>query len=190
MDDGDARLLDAGRGQRGRADDVARGVDVRDFALVVRVDRDEAALAGRDAGGGEVQVGGVALPAGADEHAVARERRARGKREDDVAGLRGIARGDALLPVKLHAVRRHRVGERARDFRVEKRHQRVAAIDQMHLDAERGERAGVFAADHAAADDDELLRHRRELEDFVGVVHAVVARRETPADAAARSRWR
>ena len=118
------------------------------------------------------------------------ERRARGKREDDIAGLRCVAGGDALLPMKLHAVRRHRLGEGAGDFRVEKRHQRVAAIDEMHLDAERGEGAGVFAADHAAADDDELLRHRRELEDFVRVVHAVVLEAETPADAAARSRWR
>ena len=81
---------------------------------------------------------------------------------------------DLLLPVEAHAVGGHRVGEAARDFRVEKRHQRVAAVDQMHLDAQRGERAGVLAADHAAADHDELLRHRLELEDLVRVVHAVV----------------
>ena len=53
---GHAGLLDAGGGQRGGTDDVARGVDVRDGGLVLRVHRDQAALAGRDSGRAEVEV--------------------------------------------------------------------------------------------------------------------------------------
>src|SRR5687768_1958127 len=44
----------------------------------------------------------------------------------------------------------------------------------MRLHAERGESARIFAANHPAADDDKLLRHLLEFQDFVGVVDAIV----------------
>ena len=184
--DGDARLLDARGRQRRRPDDIARAVDVRHFGgLKMRADLDETAFAGRESGGGEVERRGVAAASGANEHAVTRERGARGQREDHVAGPGGIALHDLFLPVKAHAVGGHGVGQATGDFRIEKRHQRVAAVHQMHFGAQRGERAGVFAADHAAADHDELFRQRLEFEDFVRVMHAVVLEGKLR-----RSQWR
>ena len=140
----------------------------------MRADLDETAFARREPSGGEVERFGVAAASGANEHAVTRERGARGHGENHFAGLGRIALHDLFLPVKAHAVRGHGVGQAAGDFRIEKRHQRVAAIHQMHFGTQRGERAGIFAADHAAADHDELLRQRLEFEDFVRVMHAVV----------------
>ena len=82
---------------------------------------------------------------------------------------------DLFLPKKLHAARRHRCGERACEIsRVEERQQRVAAVDQMHVHAHRGEGAGVLAADHAGADDDQASGQGAEMQQLIGVVHAVV----------------
>ena len=81
--DGDARLLDARGRQRRRPDDIARAIDVRHFGgLKVRADLDETAFARRESGGGEVQRLGVAAASGANEHAVTRERGARGHRQE------------------------------------------------------------------------------------------------------------
>ena len=98
--------------------------------------------------------------------------------KNDVVGSGRVAGRDLLLPVKVHAIFDHRRFENLRDLLVEERHQAVTTIDQVHLDPERGEGAGIFAANDAAADDDELLRHRLELEDLVGIVDAVVVERE------------
>ena len=139
---------------------------------------DQPALAGRDAGGGQIERGRVTLPSGADQHAIGSERRAAGEREHDITGLRDVAGGDALAPVKVDAACGHRRGQGAGNFAVEERHEDVAAIDEVRFHAERGEGAGVFAADHAATDDDEFLWHRLELEDFVGVVDAFILKRK------------
>src|SRR5262249_58690625 len=56
VDHRDARLLPRGRGQRGEADHVAGRVDVRDFALILVVDLDEALRAGLQADLVEAQV--------------------------------------------------------------------------------------------------------------------------------------
>ena len=52
---------------------VTGGVDVRDFAAEVRIHDDQAALAGRESRGGEIQALGVAAASGAHEHAVTRK---------------------------------------------------------------------------------------------------------------------
>jgi hypothetical protein len=80
--------------------------------------------------------------------------------------------------VEAHAVRGHGRGQRARELGVEEGQQHVAPVDEMHLAAQRRERAGVLAADHAAADHRQPARQRVQLEDLVGIVHPVVPERE------------
>ena len=58
------------------------------------------------------------------------------------------------------------------DVLVEEGQQRVASVDEVHLDAERGEGAGVFGADHARADHRQARGQLDDLEDLVGVVDA------------------
>lgn len=140
----------------------------------MRAHLNESPFARRQSGGGEVERAGVAAASGAHQHAGTRERRARGQRKGHVAGLGRIAFHDFFLPVKAHAMGSHGVGQATRDLRIEKRHQRVTAIHQMHLGPQRREGAGVFAANHAAADHDELLGQRLEFENLVRVMHAVV----------------
>ena len=174
MADRDARLLHAGRGQRGRPHDVAGGVNMRHRAAKMFIHHHQSALARSEAGGGEVKILGVAAAAGADQHAVAGERGAGGQRQQHVAGLRAVARRDAFLPVELHAVGGHRLGERDGNFTVEKRQQHVAPVNQVNLRAQRRERAGVFATHHAAADHDQFFRQHLEVENFIRVMHPVV----------------
>ena len=75
-----------------------------------------------------------------------------------------------------------RRGHRALDvfgnFAIEKTEERVASVDQMHLDAERGESAGIFRADHAGANDCQGFRQHADLEDFIGVMHAGMLERK------------
>ncbi len=56
-------LLHRDRSQRRKAHHVARGIDVRHFGLVVFVHGDAAAFVRFQAGGGQVQVVHIALPA-------------------------------------------------------------------------------------------------------------------------------
>jgi hypothetical protein len=69
---GEAALIHRGRGERREADDVAGGVDVRHGGAEVRVDRDPAALVGREADRFEAQAVGVGLPP--DRYRAARRR--------------------------------------------------------------------------------------------------------------------
>ena len=65
-----AALLHTRRSQRWEANHVTRGVDVRDVGAKVLVHCDQAALAGFDPCGCQIQVLGVALPPGGDQHGV------------------------------------------------------------------------------------------------------------------------
>ena len=74
-------------GKRWCANYVAGGVDVRDLALIMPVDRNHSIFARRDPGCGEVKGGGVALPSCANQHAVTCE----GGAARQTEGERGIA---------------------------------------------------------------------------------------------------
>ena len=72
----------------------------------------------------------------------------------------------------------HRVLQGARDLVVEERQQLVAAVDDPDLGPQRGEGAGVLAADDPRADDGQRPRQPLELEDRVGVEHPGVVEAE------------
>ena len=127
----------------------------------------------------EVQVAGVTRAAGTDEDAVARRvRQPEDKRQRHLPGRVSVAPGHPLVPVEPDPVGRHRRLEGAGHLAVEERQQRVPPVDQMHLRPQRGERAGVLAADHPGTDDRQLSRQRLQLEDLVRVVDPVVVERE------------
>ena len=149
-----------------------------DAGAIVGIDGDHAALAGLQAGGGEVQRPCVAAASCTDEHAVAVHRRAGAEREKDGTGPGCVARGDALFPQEVDAGLDHCRVQCARDLGVEKGKQRVASVDQMDSHAERGKGACVFAADDTGADDDEFPGQVLEQQNLVGVVNAVVFKRE------------
>ena len=138
----------------------------------------KSAFAWREAGGGKIEIGGVALPAGRDQHIVHRQRRAGCQRERDVAGRRRIAARHFFFPDKMHARRGHRALDVFGNFAIEKTEERVASVNQMHLDAERGESAGIFRPDHARADNRQGFRKHADLENFVGVMHARMLERK------------
>ena len=72
----------------------------------------------------------------------------------------------------MYAGRGHRALDVFGNFAIEKAEQRVASVDEMHLDAKGGKRAGIFSADYPRADDGECFRKCADLENFVRVMHA------------------
>ena len=154
---GDAALLHGDGGERGEADDVADGEDVRDLGPEVLVDRDAAAGVGFDAGGGEIQLVDIALAADGVEQRVALNLLLALEIGDD--GAVGHLFDALHLFVQAHgdAGVAQVVAERLDDLLVGEFEQRRPALDQRDAHAERGEHAGVLDADDAAADDDQRL---------------------------------
>ena len=157
MTDGDARLLHAGRGERRKADDVARRVDVGHRGPIVRVDLHEGAHVRAHAERLETERRRVADAAAGDEHEIG------GDERSITQGDRGAATRHLDAPDLGVAIDgdveacRHRATQRVAHLTVEVGDQATPLVDHGDARAERGEGAGVLAADHAAADDD----HRR-----------------------------
>ena len=177
VDHRDAGLLHRGRGQGGRADHVARGVDVRDGGLVVLVDLDRPRSL-------------IAMPTRSSPRSLVLPAR---PAETRIAfGLRtapDLSRTSTLSPDvdRLDRVVASRTGcpsppsgsaATADDLGVERADQPVALLDHGHVDAEDGEHAGIFAADHPAADDEHALGHLAQAQDRVRVVDTRVVERE------------
>ena len=72
-------------------------------------------------------------------------------------GARGAAFLHLLVPMERDPFAFHGGGQRARNLRVKKWQQHVAAIDHVHVRPEHGKSAGVFAADHPRANDRQSL---------------------------------
>ena len=166
---GAAALLHRRAGERGEADDVADGVNVRHGGLELRVAADAAAFVDFQAGPVEAKRVGVAGAADAEQHRFAEQSLAAFEFDGDAARLGFANRYDAFAQAENHAERAGMVEQRFDDFAVAELEQLRAAVDDRDLHAERGEHDGVFEADHAAADDDHRAGHAAEREDFVGV---------------------
>ena len=65
----------------------------------------------------------------------------------------------------------HHTGQHTGDFGVQKGKQRVTPVHNMNLRAERGERAGVFAADYPGANHRHLSRQAVKIENRVRIVN-------------------
>ena len=61
---------------------------------------------------------------------------------------------------------------------IEETEERIASVDQMHLDAESVESTGIFRTDHARPHNRESFWERADLENFVRVMHARMLERK------------
>src|SRR5208282_1420346 len=159
-----------------------------DVGLERGVHRDQPAVADLHSRGGQVQALGVAVPPDADQHLIDGELLSRAELEGELTGVsrngrlvRG-ARYGALLPVEDDAVALHLRDQGPRDLAVEKRHQHVAAVNEMNFGPERGERAGVFAADGPRADHGHGPGEIDQVEQRIGVINSRAVRKHRGAN--------
>ena len=169
---GDAALLHGGGGEGREADDIAGGVDVGEGGLEVFVDFEESAFVGFDADGFESEGGGVALATGGGEDGV--EGMGAAVLEDGGEFFAGGEGLDFVGEAEVDAHPSHGGLEGEGDFGIEESEQAFASIDEQDLDAERGEDAGVFAADDAAADDEHFFGEFGDGENGIGLEEAGV----------------
>ena len=151
---------------------------MRHLGAALRIHFDQATFARCETGSGQIKIGGVALAPGRNEHIAHRKRRAGGQREGHVARPRRIAARHFFFPDKMHAGRGHRALDVFGNFAIKKCEKRIASVNEMHLNSERGESAGIFRTDHAGADNGQSLRERADLENFVGIMHAGMLERK------------
>ncbi len=142
---------------------------MRDFGLVVLVDRDASAIVGFEAGGGQVELVDVTLTAHGIEQGVAGDlflafeicnHCAVGKLFDALHAF-AKAEGDAGVAEV--------VAEGLDNLPVGEFEQAVALFNEGDAHAEDGEHAGVFDADDAAADDDQRAGEFRQVKNLVAV---------------------
>ncbi len=135
--------------------------------------------AGLDPGGGEVEGLGVAGPTRGHEHGIDAEPSPRVELQGDVPVFVRLAPGDAILPHELDAeLPVHGLFQRTRHLVIEERQQLFAAVDDPDLGPQRGERAGILAADDPRADDSQRPGQPIELKNRVGVEHPRVIERK------------
>ncbi len=140
---------------------------------------------------GKVKRLGVALAPRRDQHRIDGQRRAGDESVSVTSPWAAISHSCTFsFQWKMMPAALHRRLERLRNFGVEERQQLVAPVDDVDLRAERGEGAGVLAADHARADHRHRLRNAVELQDRVGVVDLALAEGKKRRAARARNRWR
>ncbi len=157
-----------GDGRQAREPDHVPGrVDVRLRRPVLRVHRDAATLVGRQARRLQVELIDVADASHRVEQRVAGNALVALERGNDGTLGRGGDRVDLLVEAQCHAVIPQVIAEGLHDFAVGELEQPRPLLDEHYADAERREHAGVFDADHAAADDDERLRQVRHLHHLV-----------------------
>src|SRR5205823_2799044 len=118
-------------------------------------DLEAAARVGREAGGGEVQLGGGAVAAdGVEERLAGDDLVARERRVDAAAAaaaaLHHVDPRDGLAEAQAHAHLAHAALEQLGQLLVDEVHEARAGVDERDADADDGEHAGVLGADHAA----------------------------------------
>ena len=174
---GDARLFHRHARERREADHVARRVHARDGGSVVVVHDDVATGVDLDAGLLETQALGVTVPARGDQRRVHHQRLAGRERAHETFGP-AFDTLVAPLEVKRDPEPLHRRGQSLAHLPVQERQESWPPVDEVHLDAERGERARVLASDHAAPDDHERVREALDAQDPVRIVHVRVLVRD------------
>ena len=148
-----AGLLHARRGQGGKTDDITRGVDIFDVGLEMLVHGNDPALAGFDSRLLESEVSRIALSSRRDQHRIAGQCRTGGEFEPNPTGFQRKAFLDIFFPVKNDSATLKRSHQSLGNFRIQKRKEDIASVEDVDLRAERAEGAPVFSADHTGADD-------------------------------------
>ena len=113
----------------------------------------------------------------AHEHGLDDEHLARGERARE-PGRGALDVVVAPLEMEVDADPRHRDGQALPHLAVEEGKESRARVDQVHLDAHRGEHARVLAPDHAAADHGERSGQPLDPQDPVGVVDVGIVVRD------------
>src|SRR6266513_3913477 len=167
----EARLFHARRGERRCPNNITRRENMRNLRATMRIHLDQTAFTRCETSRGEIEIGRIALASGSDEHVVHCDGRAGGERERYFSVRRRIAPHDFFFPDKMHTRRRHRTLDVFRNLAIEKTEERIASVNEMHLNTERGKRAGIFSADYPRADDSECFRKCADLQNFVRVMH-------------------
>ena len=170
------------------ARDVARRVDVRDRCPPLAVRLDPLARVERDAGLLEPDALDERRAADGDEHEVALDRLTLAE-VDDERGARVLDLRALLAEVERDAALAEGLRQLLRRVEVLLRDQRVEHLDDRDLGAEPLEDRRELAADDAAAENDEALRHLR-LRQQAGRVDARGESRPGWAGASGTSRWR
>jgi hypothetical protein len=169
-------VLHRGRGER-RIDGVARGVDPRGGRSMITVDDDPPAGIELHACLLEPEALGIGRAAGGEQHGV-RHQHSVGRERDTqpAAGPPHPVRAGAQdepdpAPLEL-------LGHQPGQLAVDGRQQAIGLADERRRNAERGEHRGELHADRATADDDDVLRHRPDRVDLVGVVDVGIVERD------------
>jgi len=161
-------VVSGGVGEHGRADHVADGIDTGACGGVLVVDSDESLAVGFDPGDVEVEAVGVGGAARGDHQLCPGDFPAV-QVDGDAAGT---VRGHPLrLDPEMHVD--SFIGERLvydlGDFGVFAGEEPVGSLDDADFGSEPSVHLGVFAADVAAADDDEMVGEVGEVEGGGGI---------------------
>ena len=155
-------------GQHRADDDIADRPDAGDVGREMRVGLHAAAFVQRDAGFREAEPLHIGAAADGQQHDISlqRLRRAAGGRlERERHAVLGLLRaGDLGLELELHPLLAEDLLEGLPDLGVHAGHQAVEIFHHRHLGAEAAPHAAELEPDIAAADDDHVARHLRELE--------------------------
>ena len=158
MRHGHTSLFHGGGRQGGKADDVARGVDVGNRGLEVLIDLDPATLCGLDADALQTQFFDVAPATDADQSHIVGPGRSILELQLHLLAMRTDAR-EATLHLDLDANGAQLIDQASDDLTVDEGHHVVMFFEQCYAHVERRENAGVLDADGAGAHDHQRARN-------------------------------
>src|ERR1700674_176514 len=168
MANGDAALFDRSGRERGKSDDITRGVNSGNRCAVVGVHRNVAAVVEGEPGFFECESVHGGAPARGKKGGLRLEQFPAFHFQANAR--RGILNfGGAFVEQEVHAETCQAVMKSVGDFNVKKGKQAVAAINESDLDAKRHENRRVLATDDAAADHRKALGDALHLKKGVGV---------------------
>ena len=161
-----AALVDRHRRQVDAVGHVAHSVDAGDARVRRGIDRDGAALRGRDARVLEPEAGDIGLAPSGEQHLIGLDRLAGRGRDRDRRSLAGKG-GRVGVEAEIDPALAHLFAEHRAQIVVEAAQRQVAAVELGHVGAEALHDAGELAGDVAAAHDHQALREGRQVEHLV-----------------------
>src|SRR6202035_5286276 len=98
--------------------------------------------------------------------------------EENATGFQGNTFLDTFFPVKNDSAALKRTHQCLGNFRIQKRKEDIACVEDVNLGAKRAESAPVFSADHTGADNRQSLRNAVQFQDRIGIVNSAVTKRK------------